>query len=54
MALNLLPPRYLLGSHEPGHTPSGLGCRLLRSDLTGDDPQRCGLANSWEQSTFTG
>ncbi len=40
------PPDYPLWSHEPGHTPWCLGCRRLRSDLTGDDPQRCGLTNS--------
>ena len=43
-----------LWSHEPGHIPSCRRCRRLRSDLRWDNPQKCGLATPWEQSTFTG
>jgi hypothetical protein len=32
-----------LGSHEPGDTPWWRGCRRLRSNLIGDDPQSVSL-----------
>ena len=40
-----LPTLSPLRSHEPGHTPEGLGCRRLRSDLIGTIPRDVGLGS---------
>ena len=43
MACDPATPRYPLWSYEPGDTPWCLGCRRLRSNLIGDDPQSVSL-----------